>query len=119
MSPGSAPGIALSATVATGTYRVQINKLPASPNLKRGATTLGKMQPMILVRPSSLPATKRIHPVSGTTRKEYAADPHGQDWYRFRFDSDVPKLVYFQLELTDRDDLPATSRYFACRTEPR
>ncbi len=51
-------------------------------------------------------------PVPGTTRKEYATDPHGQDWYRFRFDSDVPKLVYFQLELTDRDDLPVDVSIF-------
>ena len=38
--------------------------------------------------------------------------PAGDHWYRFDFDAPRPKLVFFQLELTDRDDLPADVSIF-------
>jgi len=43
-------------------------------------------------------------PLPETPRKEVVNA--SEDWYRFSFDSPRPKLVFFQLELTDRDDLP-------------
>jgi len=108
------PQLRLSATAAAGSYRIQINKLPASPNLKRGGNhTWQDASPMTLGQTVFASSDEAEYiPISGTTRKEYATDPRGQDWYRFSFDSDVPKLVYFQLELTDRDDLPVDVSIF-------
>ena len=112
--PAAHPELRLSATEAKGSYRLQINKLPASPNLKRGGNhTWQDASPMTLGQTVFASGDEAEYfPVPGTTRKEYATDPHGQDWYRFNFDSDVPKLVYFQLELTDRDDLPVDVSIF-------
>ena len=44
-------------------------------------------------------------PGSPTARTTVDA-PAGDHWYRFEFDSDTPKLVFFQVELMDRDQIP-------------
>ena len=51
-------------------------------------------------------------PVAGTARKSDMENPSRTDWYRFEFASTVPKLVFFQIELTERDQLPADVRVF-------
>src|SRR6185436_6541245 len=51
-------------------------------------------------------------PVPGRSRKEIAQSPAGEQWYRFEFDSPSPKLVYFQVELIDRDDVPVDVSVF-------
>ena len=51
-------------------------------------------------------------PLPGVSRKDAATDARGEDWYRFRFDAAKPKLVFFQLEQTDRDDLPVDVSVF-------
>jgi hypothetical protein len=51
-------------------------------------------------------------PLPGTSRKEIVSAPAGEHWYRFEFDSPRPKLVFFQIELTDRDDLPVDVSVF-------
>ena len=33
-------------------------------------------------------------------------DPNRTDWYRFEFRETAPKLVFFQIELTERDQIP-------------
>src|SRR6185503_5706549 len=32
---------------------------------------------------------------------------NGADWYRFNFDARSPKLVYFAIDLMERDNIPA------------
>ncbi len=54
-------------------------------------------------------------PVPGTGRRETVSDPAGEHWYRFAFDSPRPKLVFFQVELMDRDDLPVDVSIFRIR----
>jgi hypothetical protein len=43
-------------------------------------------------------------PLPGTTRKALA-DRTARDWYKFEFNS-APKLVFFQVELMERDQIP-------------
>ena len=38
--------------------------------------------------------------------------PADEDWYRFRFDGPAPKLVHFQIDLTERDNLPVDISVF-------
>ena len=51
-------------------------------------------------------------PLPGTPRREIVEAPAGEQWYRFEFDSPAPKLVFFQIELMDRDDLPVDISVF-------
>jgi HEAT repeat protein len=51
-------------------------------------------------------------PVPGTSKTDVVAAPAGEHWYRFRWNDEKPKLVYFQLELMDRDGLPADVSVF-------
>jgi hypothetical protein len=44
-------------------------------------------------------------PLPGTTRKALA-DRSGRDWYKFDFASATPKLVFFQIDLMERDQIP-------------
>src|ERR1043166_5209413 len=46
-------------------------------------------------------------PLPGTPKKDLVENLNGEHWYRFRFNEPRPKLVFFQLELMDRDGLPA------------
>jgi hypothetical protein len=72
------PELRLSVTAAAGSYRVQINKLPASPRLERGGNhTWQDASPMILGQTVFASGDEAEYiPLSGTTRKEYATDPH-------------------------------------------
>jgi hypothetical protein len=51
-------------------------------------------------------------PLPGTSRNDVVAAPAGEHWYRFRWNEDRPRLVFFQLELMDRDGLPADVSVF-------
>jgi hypothetical protein len=44
-------------------------------------------------------------PLPGTSRKTLA-DRAGGDWYKFEFTSAAPKLVFFQIDLMERDQIP-------------
>ena len=44
-------------------------------------------------------------PLPGTSRKALA-DRSGGDWYKFEFTSATPKLVFFQIDLMERDQIP-------------
>jgi hypothetical protein len=45
-------------------------------------------------------------PLPGTARRAIVENPSGTDWYRFEFPGGSPKLVFFQIELMERDQLP-------------
>ena len=42
----------------------------------------------------------------GSGRKAVVEDPNRTDWYRFEFRETSPKLVFFQIELMERDQIP-------------
>lgn len=108
------PELKLSATGTTGTYKLQINAWPSSKQLKGGGNhTAKEANPMVLGETVFASSDESEYiPVEGTSRKAYAEDPRGEDWYSFSFDSPRPKLVYFQVELMDRDDLPVDVSIF-------
>jgi hypothetical protein len=51
-------------------------------------------------------------PMPGTSKNDIVSAPAGEHWYRFRWNDDRPRLVFFQLELMDRDGLPADVAVF-------
>jgi HEAT repeat protein len=96
--------------VPRGEFHFQINRKAANPGSDhtwRDATplTLGE-----LVTASGDDAA--YIPLPGTARQDVVADPGGEHWYGIRFNESVPKLVYFQLELMDRDGVPGDVTIF-------
>jgi HEAT repeat protein len=51
-------------------------------------------------------------PLPGTSKNDIVSAAANEHWYRFRWNEDRPKLVYFQLELMDRDGVPADVAVF-------
>ena len=108
LAQAATPELRLSATGLTGHYIVQVNQLPASASLKQGGNhTWQAASPMILGQTVFASADEEEYfPLPGSARKDTVNTPAGEDWYRFTFDSPQPELVFFQIELMDRDDLP-------------
>ena len=95
---------------AAGLYHLQINHWPlaAGPNHTwQDATPIAFGQVM-----AAASDELEYLPLPGTSRKEIASASAGEHWYRFEFDAPRPKLVFFQVELTDRDDIPADVSVF-------
>ena len=94
-------------------YSLRINEWPDSTALSRGANHRWQdASPMRLGETIYASAdTVDYIPVPGTERREAIEGASGEDWYRFHFDG-APKLVFFQVELMDRDDLPVDLAVF-------
>jgi len=104
-----AASLAIRATQAAGRYQLQLNRWPLSPAVKSvpdhrwqdaAPISLGKT-----VFASGDDA--EYIPLPGTPRRAIVEDPAGIDWYRFEFTSDTPKLVFFQIDLMERDQIPS------------
>lgn len=102
------PELHIQATASpTAHYSLRINEWPSSTSLSRGANHRWQdASPMSLGQTvyASADAVDYL-PLPGTPRKEAVEGAAGEDWFRFHFDG-APKLVFFQVELMDRDDLP-------------
>ena len=94
-------------------YSLRINEWPDSTALSRGANHRWQdASPMRLGETVYASGdTVGYIPIPGTDRREAIEGASGEDWYRFRFDG-APKLVFFQIELMDRDDLPVDLAVF-------
>lgn len=111
---GSAPELHLTARGARGRFIAKIERLPESAQLKSGGNHDWRHASAMALGKTVFASADEAEyiPLPGVARKEYASDPQGEDWYRFHFDAAQPKLVFFQLELTDRDDLPVDVSIF-------
>jgi len=49
---------------------------------------------------------RKYVPLPGTPRKALLDETVNTDWYKFDFDGVKPKLVFFQIELMERDQIP-------------
>jgi HEAT repeats/Squalene-hopene cyclase C-terminal domain len=89
-------------------YSLRINQWPDSTSLSRGSNHRWQdASPMALGRTVFASADSVDYiPLPGTPRKEAVEGAAGEDWFRFHFDGRDSKLVFFQVELMDRDDLP-------------
>ena len=108
----AAPQLHLTSTAVSGKYTLVINPLPDSPQLKRGGNhTWQDASPMVLGQTVFASADEAEYfPLPGTPRKDTVNTD--EDWYRFGFHSAKPQLIYFQLELVDRDDVPVDVSIF-------
>jgi hypothetical protein len=114
VSKSASPELRMSATGLTGRYTVQVNQWPDSNSLKRGGNhTWQDASPMTLGQTLFATADESEYiPLPGTARKADVTHAAGEDWYRFNFNSSKPQLVYFQIELVDRDYVPVDVAVF-------
>lgn len=91
----------------TGQYLLQVNRWPASPLVKVAPNH--RWQDAM-----AIPLGKTVFawgddqeyiPLPGTPRRETFGDTP-RDWYKFEFQPDVPKLVFFEVDLMERDQIP-------------
>ena len=111
---GGAPELRLETKGAHGRLVARIERWPDSPQLKLGGNHDWRHASQIVLGKTVFASADEAEyiPLAGTSRKEYATDLRDDDWYRFRFDGGHPKLVFFQIELTDRDNLPVDVSIF-------
>ncbi len=108
VSRPTAPQFRIAASVAGGAhYTLRVNEWPDSTSLSRGANHRWQDASAMALGHTVYASADTVDylPIPGTARKEAVEGASGEDWYRFRFDGG-PKLVFFQVELMDRDDLP-------------
>jgi hypothetical protein len=109
------PELRITATGANQTTAIiRVNRLPNSPQINPGGNhTWQTAAPIELGKTlfASADETEYI-PLPATTRKAAATAPRAEQWYKFHFSGPAPKLVFFHLELTDRDDLPVDVSVF-------
>jgi hypothetical protein len=109
------PELRITATAAAGSrYSVRVNQWPTATLLDRGSNHAWQNANTIKLGETVHASADGVDyiPVPGTPRKEAIEGANGEDWYRFSFEGRAPKLVYFQVELTDRDDLPVDVAVF-------
>ena len=95
-------------------YVFQVNRWPLSPLVKSGPNH--RWQDAM-----TIPMGKTVFasgddaeyvPLPGTARRAIVNDPSGTDWYKFEFTADGPKLVFFQVDLMERDQVPVDVRVY-------
>jgi hypothetical protein len=96
-----------------GNYTLQVNRWPLTSTVKSSTGRQWQDAQTIVLGKTVFASgdEEEYIPLPGTPRKEIADRSGPADWYRFDFDG-PPKLVFFQVELTDRDQIPVDVRIF-------
>lgn len=101
-------------TSVTGTYHLQVNRWPLTDLVKSAPSH--RWQDALKV-----PLGKTVFaygddteyvPLPGTGRQALVDDPVRTDWYQVEFAGTSAKLVYFQIELMERDQIPVNISVF-------
>jgi len=100
---GAASGV-VRASGSGGKYSLLVNRWPASAAVKTAPDRRWQDAQAIALGETVFASgdDDEYIPLPGTSRKTLA-DRSGGDWYKFEFASAAPKLVFFQVELTERD----------------
>jgi hypothetical protein len=95
-------------TATTANYDLQINRWPRSTSVKSGPIHRWQdAMPIALGKTVFASGDDAEYvPLPGTPRRTMVEDPAATDWYQFEFTSDTPKLVFFQVDLMERDQIP-------------
>jgi hypothetical protein len=107
----SEPGpvaISIRAADPAGQYRLQVNQWPLSGELKSAPSHRWQDATLIPFGKTVFASGDDAEyvPLLNTSRKAIAEGPATTDWYKFEFTGNHPKLVFFQIDLMERDQLP-------------
>ncbi|HTB10041.1 MAG TPA: hypothetical protein VK752_00645 [Bryobacteraceae bacterium] len=94
-----------------GNYFLQVNRWPLSMQVKSEPDHRWQDAMTIALGKTVFASgdDEEYIPLPGTSRK---ASTEGADWYMFEFASDKPKLVFFQVDLMERDQIPVDVRVY-------
>jgi hypothetical protein len=95
-------------SAASGDYTLHVNRWPLSPLVKSGPNHRWQDAMHIPLGQTIFASGDDAEyiPLPGTPRRANIEDPAGVDWYQFDFSGDAPKLVFFQVDLMERDHIP-------------
>jgi hypothetical protein len=103
--------VVIRATKPAGNYFLQVNRWPLSGQVKSEPDHRWQDAMEITLGKTVFASgdDEEYIPLPGTPRK---ATTEGADWYKFEFSSDKPKLVFFQVDLMERDQIPVDVRVY-------
>lgn len=107
---------------AKGRYELQVNRWPLSPLVKSNPSHRWQDAIEIPLGQTVFAAgdDEEYIPLPGTSRSAAVNDPAGVDWYKFEFSAGAPKLIFFQLDLMERDQIPVNvSLYRIVNGQPK
>ena len=106
---GGSALVAIAVTDAPGgvAYQLQVNRWPRNGQVKSAPVHRWQDASLIPLGKTVFGSGDDTEYIAlpGTARKAKAQDPDGLDWYRVDFREPRPKLVFFQIELTERDQV--------------
>ena len=88
-------------------YRLKINDLGNAPNIEREPNNRWQDANSIALDSTVFASAddEPYIPLPGTRPKQIMERESGVDWYRFRFEAASPKLVFFLIDLMERDNI--------------
>lgn len=100
--------VRISAPASRGQFSLQVNQWPASQKVKSGPIHAWQAAMPIELGSTVFASGDEAPyiPLDLSARRANAENTGGLDWYRFDFKGAAPKLVFFQIELLDRDQIP-------------
>ncbi len=100
--------LTIHATATSANYELQINRWPRTPAVKSGPIHRWQdAQPIVLGKTVFASGDDAEYiPLAGAARRATVEDPAATDWYQFEFTAGTPKLVFFQVDLMERDQIP-------------
>ncbi|MCU1258784.1 MAG: domain containing protein [Bryobacterales bacterium] len=107
LRPGDAR-IVVKAPATTAKYTLQVNQWPLSGQVKSAPSHRWQDATPIPLGKTVFASGDDAEyvPLPATSRKAIVDDPNTTDWYRFDFSEDRPKLIFFQVDLMERDQVP-------------
>ena len=93
---------------ASGKYQLQVNQWPLSALVRRGPNHRWQDAQTVPLGETVFASGDEAPyiPLPGSARDSVIRDANRTDWYRIHFAGPDPKLVFFQIELTERDQVP-------------
>ena len=103
--------VVIRASHAAGNYSLQVNRWPLSAQVKSEPDHRWQDAKTITLGKTVFASgdDEEYIPLPGTPRR---ASTEGADWYKFEFSSEKPKLVFFQIDLMERDQIPVDVRVY-------
>jgi hypothetical protein len=103
--------VVIRAAHASGSYLLQVNRWPLSSQVKSEPDHSWQDAQAISLGKTVFASgdDEEYIPLPGTPRR---VSTEGADWYKFEFASDRPKLVFFQIDLMERDQIPVDVRVY-------
>ena len=109
-------------THASGNYALYVNRWPRTGLVKSSPARRWQDAVKIPLGQTVFASgdDENYVPLPGTTRRTPATRAASTDWYEFEFTSGTPKLVFFQVDLMERDQIPVdVAVYRLVNGEPR